>query len=113
MSAGISTKAMNSRIRRRLKKIQNQLGVAGVKTSYRNYSLARFEADGSQKIGGFNISFRVIRASNGESAATPTVYISHVNVNVDGFYGGWDANNNGSFDQGLAAIINNFSEVQS
>ncbi len=110
MGAGISNNAMNSRIRRRLQKIQNQLGVAGVKSVYRNYQLVRFEDLNDLAIGGFNITFNVLRASNGESASFIHIIIRHT-LQGDFSFGG-TKEVNGSFDDGIKKLIEIFAEVR-
>jgi hypothetical protein len=109
MGAGLSTKQINGRIYNRLQTIKRNLERAGVAVVYRNYSLIRFEAEGTQKIGGFNISFSVSTASNGKCA--PLVYITG-SLRQNGRWGGWNNLNHGTFEQGIAAIINTFSEVR-
>lgn len=106
MSAGLS----NKQIYNRLQTIKRQLERAGVTVIYRKRQLVRFEAEGTHKIGGFNISFEVLHARNGECARTPVVYITGTPNHLEGRYGGRDFNH-GTFEQGLEAVINLFSEV--
>lgn len=108
MSAGRSTKHINNSIYRRLQKIRRQLQRAGVATVYKNYQVFRFEPQGSQAIGGFNIAFSFIHASNGESAGSPVIKI-HGALQGDFTYGGWK-NINGTFEQGIAKLIEIFAE---
>jgi hypothetical protein len=111
MSAGLSTKQINSRIYNRLQTIKRQLSRAGVPSTYHAHQLCRFETVNTPNIGGWNISFRVIRASNGESAGTPSLYIT--NSLQGGFhFGGWDADNNGAFADGIKKLIELYAEVQ-
>ena len=109
MGAGLSQKQIKSRIYNRLKTIQRNLGKAGVPVSYHNYQLCRFETANSPHIGGWNISFRTSRASNGEVAGVPAVYITN-SIRGDFKFGGFDQDSLGSFDQGIAHLIQIFSE---
>lgn len=72
MAAGISQRDMNRKYYRRLKKLQYELESAGVKTIYRRFQL--FSGDGAHD--GFNICYRTLRASNGETAGLLQVYIT-------------------------------------
>jgi hypothetical protein len=110
MSAGLSKKQINGRIYRHLQTIKRNLELAGVHVSYRKYQLCRFEQEGTQKIGGFNISYSVSHASNGEVAGVPVVYITGT-MQPDARYGGW-TDNHGTFVQGIANIVNQFSEPE-
>ena len=74
---------------------------------YTKDSLVRYEAEHTNAIGGFNISYNVSRASNGEVAGFPSVYITGT-MKQDGTYG-W-MKKDGSFEQGIDKIIEAFSE---
>lgn len=110
MGAGLSSKQINSRIYNRLQSIKNQLAKAGVTVVYKNYSLIRYEAEHTQKIGGFNISFNVMRASNGEVAGSPSVYITNA-LEGNGSYS-WREKSAGSFEQGISKLIEIFGEPE-
>lgn len=99
MGAGISKKALYGRIYNSLKRIQRELETAGVVTKYRGQQLY----SGDDAHGGFNISIRVIRASNGECAGINTVYIPASGERVkDETYCFNGAN--GDFKQGIARV---------
>jgi hypothetical protein len=108
MGAGLSQKQINSRIYNRLQTIKRQLEQRGVSVFYGNHSLCRNEVEGSQKIGSFNIRYDISRASNGETAGFPQVYITGA-LRDNGTYG-WQKEA-GSFDKGIEKIIEIFSEM--
>jgi len=114
MSAGLSTKQINDRIYNRLQTVKRQLERAGVPVHYHKFQLTRFEPENSRAIGGWNISFRIIHASNGEVAGSPQIYISG-STQGDFRFGGFLATSasNGSFEDGIKKLIELFAEVQS
>lgn len=109
MGAGLSTKQINSRIYRRLKSIEYDLSKAGVNSIYKRFELVFFEGDGitiphSRIDGGFNIKFRISRASNGETAGFPVI-LTVLNGERKTF--GWQEPA-GSFEDGIAYIKAHF-----
>ena len=111
MAAGLSQKQITARIYRRLLSIARDLRRAGVHTQYQKATAQRyaklvfFEGDGvlvphSNVDGGFNISYSVSRASNGETFGSATIYLVYKGESTN--YG--LASVNGSFEQGIARI---------
>jgi hypothetical protein len=110
MGAGLSTKQINSRIYNRLQTIKRQLERANVPVAYRHKQLLRFEIENTSRIGGWNISYQTIRASNGETAGAPSIYITST-IQGDFRFGGFsNQHDTGSFDAGIAKLIELFSE---
>lgn len=109
MGAGLSTKQINGRIYNRLQTVKRQLERAGVAVIYKDYSLVRYETEHTQKIGGFNISYRISRASNGETAGFAGVLISGA-LQGDGRYSRMASE--GTFEQGIAKVIEIFGEPE-
>lgn len=72
MGAGVSQKQMDATYRRRLLKLQRELGQDFVSSGNTGLQL-----EGGDKDGQWNIRFRTIRASNGETAGLMTVSIKH------------------------------------
>ena len=72
MGAGVSQKTMNGYYYRALKKIQRELQAAGVYSEYKSFGLHYVGEDR-----GFGYSYRTIRASNGETAGIPSVWIRY------------------------------------
>jgi hypothetical protein len=107
MGARPSQKQINSRIYNRLQTIKRQLQKAGVAVIYKDKSLVRYETTNTEKIGGFNISYRTLHANNGEVAGFPVIYITGT-MSEDGTYG-WQKPQ-GSFDMGINKIIEAFAE---
>jgi hypothetical protein len=119
MGAGISTKQRSGYIYRRLQKIKRQLRDAGVPSEYHNYQLCRYEPVGTQSVGGWNISFRTIHASNGESASWPVISIVD-SLEGDLRFGGPGVSytyreapiTKGSFEDGLKKLVELFREFE-
>ena len=107
MGAGLSQTQIRSRVYNRLQTVKHRLERAGVSVVYRKGSLVRYECQNSQKIGGFNISYSISRASNGEVAGFPRVYITGA-LRDNGTYG-WQETL-GTFDLGIDKLIELFSE---
>ena len=108
MGAGLSQKQIYSRVYDRLQSIKRDLECQGVAVIYRKQSLIRYEVENSQKIGGFNISFRISNSSNGEVAGFPTVYITGA-LRDNGNYG-WHQPSNDTFEAGISKLVELFSE---
>lgn len=72
MGAGISQKQMDATYRRRLLKLQRELGQDHVSSGNTGLELNGGDSDGQ-----WGIKFRTIRASNGETAGLMTVRIAH------------------------------------
>jgi hypothetical protein len=106
MSAGLSTKQINSRIYNRLQTIKSQLTRAGVPVVYHVQRLGNFVPATGRAVGAgcWNISFRVIHASNGETAGAPCIVIQN-SAQGDFTFGGFNERNNGSFADGIAKLI--------
>lgn len=109
MGAGLSIKARNGRVYRRLKRLQRQLLEAGVNTVYHRYSLSHNDVYSIG--GGFNIHYNWSYASNGESAAAPLVtipadVIKGVTVDKRETYGGWSTQEGslGTFEKGIERL---------
>ena len=70
MGAGVSQKVMNGYYYRSLKKLQRELEVAGVPCQYGRFQLfgVRNGMWYTENGGAFRISYRTLRASNGETA---------------------------------------------
>ena len=120
MSAGLSQKQITSRIYNRLKSLEYQLSKAGVNTMYNKGTASKrahlvfFEpgapVSGSEcphwvGDGGFNIRYGSGNMSNGETFITGRIYL--VWKGERRIYG-W-AEKDGSFEQGLAFIKQNFN----
>jgi hypothetical protein len=119
MGAGLSQKQITARIYGRLKSVQYELAKVGVNTVYKKATASRyaevvwFEGDGitfpvKHIDGGFNISFNVSHASNGECFGFPGIYFVYEGERKN--YG-W-LKPDGSFEQGLARIKELFSAKQ-
>ena len=116
MGAGLSKKQITSRIYNRLKSLEYQLSKAGVNTVYVKASrikgahLVFFERDAITfprwtGDGGFNIKYSSGNMSNGETVITGRIYTVLRGVNR---VFGW-AEKDGSFEQGLDFIKQNFT----
>lgn len=80
MGAGISQKTMNGYYYRSLKRIQRELAAVGVTAQYKAYRLWYVDPAEGSNAKGFGVSYRTIRASNGETAGIPIVWIRHQGV---------------------------------
>jgi len=107
MAAGIPQRLLNNRYRYRLQKIRRELIAAGVPTLYKRYQLFP-DTTGRKDENGFNIRFRTLRASNGETAGLLCVTILIAEGKDENYGGGnWDS------DKGIARIKELFaSEVR-
>lgn len=113
MGAGLSNKQIQGRVYRRLLAVGRDLHKAGINTIYRRGALVFFEGDGitfpyNRTDGGFNISYRISRASNGEVFGTPTVFMTYKGEAKQ--YGFSDTG--GTFEQGIAFIKENFAPTK-
>ena len=73
MGAGISQQDMNRRFYSALKHIQRELAEAGVPVTYRRLSLYHADPFAGDD---FNITFKTLRASNGEAAGILNVRVT-------------------------------------
>jgi hypothetical protein len=74
MAAGLSKRQIYRRVYSRLKQLQWELARAGVYSVYRKQQLASDEDKNPSGLQ-FNVSFRILSASNGEVAGLPVVTI--------------------------------------
>jgi hypothetical protein len=120
MAAGLSQKQITSRIYNRLKWLEYQLSKAGVNTRYCKGTASKrghlvFYEEGAPVSnnecprwvgdGGFNIKYSSGNMSNGETFITGRIYTVLHGVNR---IFGW-TEKDGSFEQGLEFIKQNFS----
>jgi hypothetical protein len=104
MGAGLSKAQIDGRIYSRLSSMKRDLQRAGVSVSYRRQQL--FLNDVANVGGGFNVSFKVSRASNGETFGAPIITIHPPDPMLEHeVFGGWCTDKqNGTFDQGVARL---------
>ena len=96
MGAGISPRILRKRLYYALKCQQRDLNRAGIPTLYKNLQLFP-DMTGRNEDFAFNIQYRVLRASNGETCAMR--YVTVINNGTETVYGkNWDA------EQGIEAI---------
>ena len=120
MAAGLSSKQINSRIYNRLKATEYRLDKAGVNTVYekatprRRAALVFFEGDGSTVFpytivdGGFNITYSVSHASNGETCGFQRIFVT---LKGESKTFGWQEPD-GTIEAGIEYVITNFTRFQ-
>lgn len=101
MGAGLSKKQFKDRVYRRLKATQRELQADGIKVVYKNFQLYP-DTTGMTFSVGFNISYRRLDASNGETAGLPRIIVQPY-ASADEEYGWWNSPN-GDWDKGIARI---------
>lgn len=101
MAAGLTPKQIRARIRYRLRKIQVELEHAGVPTLYHRYQLCPMLEEGQDVNQAFNVSFRVLRASNGEVSVLARITVIRSDGVREDYGMTYPA---GTFEQGIARI---------